>query len=76
MAEPSEVPVRSYMDDPNINWRYGGVPDYTLVNDLYMKEKTMNHKPGSLEKIVENLVKTWEMEVSHKSDPKVSLFIK
>lgn len=31
--------------------------------------KTKAHAPGSLEMIVENLVKTWEMERSHKSDP-------
>lgn len=31
--------------------------------------KTKNHQPGSLELIVENLVKTWEMERSHKVDP-------
>lgn len=27
--------------------------------------KTMNHKAGSLQLLVENLVKTWEMEASH-----------
>ena len=31
--------------------------------------KTKNHPVGSLEMIVENLVKTWEMERSHKLDP-------
>lgn len=28
----------------------------------YLKGRTQNHKEGSLEKVVENLVKTWEME--------------
>ena len=28
----------------------------------------MNHAAGSLEEVVENLVKTWEMEASHKTD--------
>jgi len=30
--------------------------------------KTANHAAGSLEEVVENLVKTWEMERSHKMD--------
>ena len=28
----------------------------------------MNHGAGSLEELVENLVKTWEMEATHKID--------
>ena len=28
----------------------------------------MNHSAGSLEELVENIVKTWEMEASHKKD--------
>ena len=28
----------------------------------------MNHEKGSLEEVVENLVKTWEMEATHKID--------
>ena len=61
-------PVRSHMDDPNIKWRFGSAPDYTLANLAYLKDKTRNHPEGSLELIVENLVKTWEMERSHKVD--------
>lgn len=29
----------------------------------------MNHKAGSLEEIVENLVKNWEIEASYKVSP-------
>ena len=58
------------MDDKNIKWRFGGPPDYTLANLAYLKGKTRNHEDGSLEQIVENLVKTWEMERSHKLDCK------
>ena len=61
-------PTRSHMDDPDIKWRFGGPPDYTLANLAYLKGKTRNHAEGSLELIVENLVKTWEMERSHKTD--------
>lgn len=60
-------PVRSFMDDPDIKWRYGK-PDYSLANLLYFKGRQKYHPEGSLENIVENLVKTWEMERSHKPD--------
>ena len=57
------------MDDvPASNWRFGGKPDYTLANYAYLTGKKAHHADGSLEKIVEDLVKTWEMERSHKID--------
>uniref|UniRef100_A0A7S2YSQ3 Pathogen-related protein n=1 Tax=Entomoneis paludosa TaxID=265537 RepID=A0A7S2YSQ3_9STRA len=62
-------PERSFMDDPDIQWRFGGKPDYTVTNLLFLKERSKIHPEGSLELIVENLVKTWEMERSHKTDP-------
>ena len=37
-----------------------------MANLAYIKGKSQNHKAGSLEEVVENLVKTWEMEASHK----------
>ena len=63
-------PTRSFMDDPNTAWKYGP-PDFSTVNAKYMAERSMRHQEGSLEKIVENLVKTWEMESTHKIDKKV-----
>lgn len=62
-------PERSFMDGDDIKWRYGGAPDYSLTNMLFLKGRTTQHAEGSLELIVENLVKTWEMERSHKVDP-------
>lgn len=62
-------PDRSFMDDDDIKWRFGGAPDYSLTNLKYLKERSRIHPEGSLELIVENLVKTWEMERSHKTDP-------
>ena len=53
----------------DIVWRFGAPPDYTVANYAFATGKTKAHAPGSLEMIVENLVKTWEMERSHKSDP-------
>lgn len=60
-------PDRGNLEDPLINWRTGK-PDYTKANLAFMAGKTQNHSAGSLEEIVENLVKTWEMEASHKQD--------
>ena len=73
-GELKNVPVRSYMDDPNIKWRHGK-PDYTVVNTKFLKEKSQNHKTGSIEKLVEDLVKSWEMESTHKVDLKVRIII-
>ena len=64
-------PTRSFMDDDaGTKWRFGGPPDYSLTNLYYLKQRTKEHPEDSLEKIVENLVKTWEMERSHKTDYK------
>ena len=63
-------PERSHMRKKDIKWRFGGPPDYTLANLEYMKGKAYHHEPGSLADVVENLVKTWEMERSHKLDCK------
>lgn len=58
-------PDRGDLSDPSIDWREGK-PDYTVADLEYMAGKTKNHKAGSLELIVENMVKTWEMEATHK----------
>lgn len=66
LETPGNVePVRSFLDDPKTEWRHGK-PDYTLANLAFLKGKCQNHVKDSLEMIVENAVKTWEMEASHK----------
>lgn len=60
-------PNRGNLDDETIEWRKGK-PNYDIANLEYFKGKSMNHAKGSLEKVVEDLVKTWEMEMSHKKD--------
>ena len=67
-------PDRAFMTGTDENgtpvaWRFGGIPDYSLTNLQFLKERSRVHPAGSLELIVENLVKTWEMERSHKLDP-------
>jgi hypothetical protein len=36
-------PVRSFMDDPDIKWRWGDKPDYSLTNILFLKGCTNEH---------------------------------
>lgn len=67
-AQPGNVePVRNFLEEPGTDWRHGQ-PDYSLANLAYLKGKSMSHEKGSLEMIVENAVKSWEMEASHKKN--------
>lgn len=74
------MPRRLFMDLPDIKWRFKDdngnpkPPDYSLANYAYAIGKTTNHMrdpdvlKSSPESIVEDLVKSWEMERSHKPD--------
>ncbi|MBA0702543.1 hypothetical protein Goari_020505 [Gossypium aridum] len=65
---------RSYLHgegELNTNWRYGGPPNYDIVNKLFEEERTKVWPPGSLEEKVHNLVKSWEMEIFHKASLEV-----
>ena len=64
-------PRHKFMEDPGIQWREGK-PDFTQVNKAYLEGRTRIHRDGSLEKIVEDLVKSWEMEASHKTNTEVN----
>lgn len=57
-------PARSEDVDASRNWKHGK-PDYDAADLLYFRGKSQHHPEGSLEFIVENAVKTWEMEASH-----------
>lgn len=60
-------PNRGNLDEPEITWRHGK-PNYTIANLAFLKGKSSDHQNASLEMVVENAVKTWEMEASHKID--------
>ncbi|XP_048332058.2 pathogen-related protein [Ziziphus jujuba] len=63
---------RSYLDEEenkNTKWRFGVRPNYDVVNKLFEEGRTKVWPPGSLEEMVQNLVKTWEMELFHKACP-------
>ncbi|KAK3026489.1 hypothetical protein RJ639_041786 [Escallonia herrerae] len=60
---------RSFLDEEskNTQWRHGGPPIYDDVNQLFEDGRTQVWPEGSLEEIVQNAIKTWEMELSHKT---------
>ncbi|XAR62446.1 hypothetical protein NMG60_11017200 [Bertholletia excelsa] len=51
----------------NTKWRFGAPPNYDVVNKLFEEGRTKVWPAGSLEEKVQNLVKTWEMEMFHKT---------
>lgn len=54
--------------DEGVKWRSGEKPDYSYTNQFLRSQSQHNHTPGSLEEITQNLVRTFEMEASHKED--------
>ncbi|KAK1436415.1 hypothetical protein QVD17_02195 [Tagetes erecta] len=55
--------------EKNTVWKYGAPPNYDAVNKLFEQGRTKIWPRGSLEEQVQNLVKTWEMEMFHKVNP-------
>ncbi|KAL5220197.1 hypothetical protein ABZP36_024910 [Zizania latifolia] len=53
--------------EKNTVWRHGAPPTYDAVNSLFEAERTQEWPAGSLEETVQNAIKTWEMELSHKA---------
>ncbi|XP_043694513.1 pathogen-related protein-like [Telopea speciosissima] len=52
--------------EKNTKWRYGAPPNYDVVNKLFEEDRTKEWPIGSLEETVQNLVKSFEMELFHK----------
>ena len=52
----------------DVEWRTEK-PDYSYTNQFLEKERKHNHAEGSLNAIAHNLVKTFEMEATHKTNP-------
>ncbi|TVU22384.1 hypothetical protein EJB05_32075, partial [Eragrostis curvula] len=50
-------------------WRLGAPPNYDAVNKLFEAERTHVWPEGSLEEKVQRLLKSWEMELVHKTRP-------
>lgn len=64
-----EDPYRSHISgegEKETEWRHHAPPAYHAVNALFQRTRTQEWPKGSLEQVVQDLVKTWEMELSHK----------
>jgi len=60
--------IRDYEPLPDTKWRFGK-PNYARVNQFYFENRVMKHKEGSLEAVVTNIVKNWEVESHHIANP-------
>jgi len=75
IAEHPLLPQRDGGDEKEfggeISWRSGKKGDYTKVDAKYLNERIGSwDSPECLEHVVSNLVKTFEMELTKKMDPK------
>ncbi|MDJ0705307.1 MAG: hypothetical protein QNJ46_18650 [Leptolyngbyaceae cyanobacterium MO_188.B28] len=61
--------------DQGVEWRDGQRPNYSRTNTFLEKERQCNHAEGSLNAIAHNLVRTFEMEASFKTNPQQWLSI-
>ncbi|XP_062220341.1 pathogen-related protein-like isoform X1 [Phragmites australis] len=52
--------------EKNTAWRHGAPPTHDAVNALFEAERAQEWPAGSLEETVQNAIKTWDMELSHK----------
>jgi len=53
----------------HVEWRYGQKPDYTHSNEKFAQESTTNHPANSLETLVQNLIRTFDIEANFKTNP-------
>ena len=74
-AESSQMPLWVKDRDTVITqtadaeWRYSNPPEYHRTNAFLKQESQYSHLEGSLEAIVQNLVRAFEMEASFKTNP-------
>ncbi|KAJ6646290.1 Pathogen-related protein [Pseudolycoriella hygida] len=60
--------MNAVLQHVDCEWLNGAPPDYTLSNELYLKERLKVHMRGSLPDKVNNLIKNWERELSYKTN--------
>lgn len=68
MGKPYGEVIRDYQAGPDVKWRFGK-PNYAKVNKLFFQHRSKIHATGSLEAVVQKVVKNWEVEVHHVSNP-------
>ena len=55
--------------EKNTTWRFGAPPNYDAVDKFFEEGRTKIWPAGSLEEQVQRIVKTFEMELLHKTRP-------
>jgi hypothetical protein len=59
--------IRTYQPKPGVQWRFGK-PNYARVNKFYFENRDKKHAEGSLESVVSQVVKNWEVDTHHVAD--------
>lgn len=60
--------IRDYKPKPGVQWRFGR-PNYARVNKAYFAGRSKKHPEGSLEAVVQKIVKNWEVDSHHVLKP-------
>eukprot|EP00927_Polykrikos_kofoidii_P037430 TRINITY_DN3157_c0_g1_i5.p1 TRINITY_DN3157_c0_g1~~TRINITY_DN3157_c0_g1_i5.p1 ORF type:complete len:249 (+),score=37.59 TRINITY_DN3157_c0_g1_i5:165-911(+) len=68
MGAPWGEVIRNYEPKPGVSWRFGR-PNYARVNKSYFAGRTKIHAEGSLESVVQTIVKNWEVDSHHVLKP-------
>ncbi|CAJ1429799.1 unnamed protein product [Effrenium voratum] len=59
--------IRDYEPADGSSWRWGK-PDYATLNKAYFQHRTMAHQEGTLEALVQRILKNWQVEAHHIAD--------
>jgi len=57
-------------DDGTTEWAGGQKPDYSVVTEMFNRERSIVHPRGSLEDMMANLMKNWDKELHYKTNPR------
>lgn len=68
MGAPWGETIRDYQPKEGVSWRFGR-PNYARVNKSYFAGRTKIHAEGSLESVVQTVVKNWEVDSHHVLKP-------
>ncbi|XVF78857.1 hypothetical protein PTKIN_Ptkin14bG0171100 [Pterospermum kingtungense] len=65
---PARDKYRNFLhgEPDSVQWRHGGPPTFDLVDQLFEEGRIKEWPEGSLEETIQNAIKTWDMELSHK----------
>ncbi|XP_022931449.1 pathogen-related protein-like [Cucurbita moschata] len=64
---PDKYRANLHLEHPTVQWRYGKPPTYESANQLFEEGRTKVWPKGSLEETVQNVVKSWQVEINNKA---------